>query len=81
MLPKHRLMSGARFVPRICTSETPGHQSGVHQLNHSATGLALKNGFDGIIGRLDMAEEKLEYISIETLQNDIKKEKQMKTVE
>ena len=40
MPPQHGLMSGARSVPRIRTSETLGHQNGVCELNHSATGLA-----------------------------------------
>src|SRR3712207_6340465 len=39
-LPQHGLMSGAMSVPRIQTSETLGHRSGAHELNHPATGPA-----------------------------------------
>ena len=38
--PQHGLMSGAMSTPRIQTSEIPAPQSRVHELNHSATGLA-----------------------------------------
>uniref|UniRef100_A0A9L0RGG0 Single-strand-selective monofunctional uracil-DNA glycosylase 1 n=1 Tax=Equus caballus TaxID=9796 RepID=A0A9L0RGG0_HORSE len=40
MPPQRGLMSGAMSVPRIHTSETLGHRSGVREVNHSATGLA-----------------------------------------
>ena len=40
MPPQYGLMSGAMSAPRIQTSETLGFQSGVRELNHSATGLA-----------------------------------------
>ena len=38
MLPQHGLMSGARSMLRIRTSEALGCQSWVHELNHWATG-------------------------------------------
>ena len=39
-VPQRGLMSSAMSTPRIQTSETLGHWSGGHELNHSATGLA-----------------------------------------
>ena len=41
-LPQHGLMSGAMSSPRIQTGETPGRQSRVRELNHSAMGPALR---------------------------------------
>ena len=38
MLPQHGPMSGAVSTPRIQYGETLGHQSRVHELNHSAMG-------------------------------------------
>ena len=37
MPPQHGLMSGARSSPRMPISETLGHRSRAHELNHSAT--------------------------------------------
>ena len=45
MLPQHGLMSSAMSTPRIWTSEILGRQSGVHKLNHSATGPAPEVDF------------------------------------
>ena len=38
--PQHGLMCRAISAPRIRTSETPGHGSGVHVPNHWTTGPA-----------------------------------------
>ena len=42
MARQHDSMSGAMSVPRIRTGETLGRRSGARELNHSATGPALR---------------------------------------